>query len=47
MNPHTARDSIGIFSSVPVISLKMLRQNKAASGRPKDLGDLSELPDAP
>jgi hypothetical protein len=33
--------------SIPVISLKMLRQNKAASGRPKDLGDLSELPDAP
>ena len=33
--------------SIPLISLKMLRQNKAASGRPKDLGDLSELPDVP
>ena len=30
--------------SVPVIGLQMLRRNKAASGRPKDLGDLSELP---
>ena len=31
--------------SVPVISLRHLRQNKAASGRAKDLGDLSELPE--
>ena len=30
--------------SIPVISLHHLRRNKAASGRPKDLGDLSELP---
>ncbi|WP_293915274.1 hypothetical protein [Deinococcus sp.] len=30
--------------SIPVISLRMLRQNKAASGRPKDLSDLNELP---
>ncbi|WP_175607523.1 DUF6036 family nucleotidyltransferase [Deinococcus marmoris] len=30
--------------SVPVISLRHLRANKVASGRPKDLGDLSELP---
>ncbi|WP_415791808.1 DUF6036 family nucleotidyltransferase [Deinococcus saxicola] len=30
--------------SIPVISLRHLRANKTASGRPKDLGDLSELP---
>lgn len=30
--------------SIPVISLRLLRQNKAASGRPKDLGDLASLP---
>ena len=31
---------------VPVISLASLRQNKAASGREKDLSDLANLPDA-
>ena len=31
--------------SVPVISLKRLRQNKAASGRFKDLADLDNLPE--
>ena len=30
---------------VPVISLARLRQNKAASGRTKDLADLENLPD--
>ena len=30
---------------VPVISLAHLRQNKAASGRAKDLADLESLPD--
>ena len=30
--------------SVPVISLKDLRQNKGASGRTKDLADLENLP---
>jgi hypothetical protein len=30
---------------VPVISLARLRQNKAASGRAKDLADLENLPD--
>jgi len=30
--------------SVPVISLRDLRTNKAASGRPKDLADLDNLP---
>ena len=30
---------------VPVISLVRLRQNKAASGRAKDLADLENLPD--
>ena len=30
---------------VPVISLAHLRQNKAASGRTKDLADLENLPD--
>ena len=29
---------------VPVISLARLRENKAASGRPKDLADLDNLP---
>lgn len=29
---------------VPVISLARLRQNKAASGRAKDLADLDNLP---
>ena len=33
--------------AIPVISLARLRENKAASGRAKDLGDLSELPDVP
>lgn len=31
---------------VPVIALADLRRNKAAAGRPKDLADLAELPDA-
>ncbi len=31
---------------VPVISLARLRQNKAASGRLKDLADLEGLPNA-
>ena len=30
---------------IPVISLARLRQNKAASGRAKDLADLENLPD--
>ena len=30
---------------VPVISLARLRDNKAASGRAKDLADLENLPD--
>jgi hypothetical protein len=30
---------------VPVISLRHLRQNKAASGRAKDVADLESLPD--
>jgi hypothetical protein len=30
---------------VPVISLARLRQNKAASGRAKDLADLESLPE--
>jgi hypothetical protein len=30
---------------VPVISLARQRQNKAASGRAKDLADLENLPD--
>jgi hypothetical protein len=33
--------------TVPVISLPRLRQNKAASGRPKDLLDLDSLPKNP
>jgi len=32
---------------VPVISLVRLRENKAASGRPKDLADLDNLPAKP
>jgi hypothetical protein len=32
-------------TAVPVISLVRLRQNKAASGRPKDLADLAALPE--
>ena len=31
--------------SVPLINLRDLRTNKAASGRPKDIADLVELPD--
>jgi hypothetical protein len=31
--------------AVPVISLARLRQNKAASGRAKDLADLESLPE--
>ena len=31
--------------AVPVISLARLRQNKAASGRAKDLADLENLPE--
>jgi hypothetical protein len=30
---------------IPVISLARLRQNKAASGRTKDLADLENLPE--
>ena len=33
--------------SIPTIGLRHLRQNKAASGRAKDLADLEELPDPP
>ncbi len=33
--------------SVPVIDLARLRVDKRPSGRPKDLADLDELPDAP
>jgi hypothetical protein len=29
---------------VPVISLRRLRENKAASGRAKDLADMENLP---
>ena len=29
---------------VPIISLKYLRANKLASGRPKDIADLQRLP---
>ncbi|GAB4361331.1 MAG: nucleotidyl transferase AbiEii/AbiGii toxin family protein [Bryobacter sp.] len=32
--------------AIPVIGLKELRQNKAASGRPQDLADLDHLPPA-
>ena len=31
--------------AIPIIDLRHLRANKAASGRPKDLADLVELPD--
>jgi hypothetical protein len=31
--------------TIPVISLARLRQNKAASGRAKDLADLEGLPE--
>ncbi|UWX65170.1 nucleotidyltransferase [Deinococcus rubellus] len=42
---YAAREMITLGElSIPVISLRHLRANKAASGRPKDLGDLSELP---
>ena len=34
-------------ATVPVISLARLRQNKAASGRLKDLADLESLPGGP
>ncbi|THF86539.1 hypothetical protein E7T09_10555 [Deinococcus sp. KSM4-11] len=43
---YAARETVELgVLSVPVISLRHLRQNKAASGRAKDLGDLSELPE--
>ena len=32
--------------TIPVIGLHHLRQNKLAAGRPKDLADLAELPEA-
>ncbi|MDT0632301.1 hypothetical protein [Rubrivirga litoralis] len=32
---------------VPVIGLRDLRRNKRASGRPKDMADLDELPTPP
>ncbi|WP_216321527.1 nucleotidyltransferase [Deinococcus aestuarii] len=42
---HAEREQMEVDGlTIPVISLRHLRQNKAASGRPKDLGDLSELP---
>lgn len=45
---YAAREQMEVDGlSIPVISLHHLRQNKAASGRPKDLGDLSELPGEP
>lgn len=45
---YAAREQMEVDGlSIPVISLRHLRQNKAASGRPKDLGDLSELPAEP
>ncbi len=34
-------DGVGI----PILHLQDLRTNKAASGRPKDLADLDNLPD--
>jgi len=44
---HPARATIGEFDGlrVPMISLPDLRQNKKASGRPKDLLDLDHLPE--
>ncbi|GAA5534929.1 nucleotidyltransferase [Deinococcus aluminii] len=45
---YAAREQMEVDGlSIPVISLHHLRQNKAASGRPKDLGDLDELPPSP
>lgn len=32
---------------VPFIDLMRLRQNKLAAGRPKELDDLAQLPEAP
>ncbi len=42
-----ARAASGIVAEVPVrfLSLADLRKNKLASGRPKDLADLDQLPD--
>ena len=43
---YTEKEMIRIEEIVvPVISLARLRQNKAASGRAKDLADLENLPD--
>ncbi|WP_052668886.1 nucleotidyltransferase [Nitriliruptor alkaliphilus] len=46
----TARARAEVISidgvDVPVVSLADLRTNKAAAGRPKDLADLAELPEA-
>jgi hypothetical protein len=43
---YTEKETIGIEEIVvPVISLARLRQNKAASGRAKDLADLESLPE--
>jgi predicted nucleotidyltransferase len=45
---YAERESIDIEGEqVPVISLGRLRENKAASGRPKDLADLESLPKGP
>lgn len=43
---HRALPAVIDGVDVPVISLADLRRNKAAAGRPKDLADLAELPDA-
>jgi phage replication-related protein YjqB (UPF0714/DUF867 family) len=43
---YAERDTIQIEEiAVPVISLARLKENKAASGRAKDLADLESLPD--
>jgi predicted nucleotidyltransferase len=45
---HTHRVTARIAGlRVPFIDLDRLRQNKAASGRPKDLDDLRQLPEPP
>ena len=41
----TAREQVEVNGlPINIISLDHLRQNKRASGRPKDLADLDELP---
>jgi hypothetical protein len=45
---YAERETIEIEEiKVPVISLIRLRENKAASGRTKDLADLEALPQLP